>query len=89
LRQNGVPEERWDLFANIAVISPSTNLRFGAKNPMGYLERYKVDDALLAEQLVPTDKRLLTIDGYDEFISTRAEALAEAANRYFEGLQSE
>lgn len=52
LRRHGIPEERWDVFANIAVISPSSNIRFGSKNPMAYLERYDVDDELLAEQLL-------------------------------------
>ncbi len=83
LRQNGISEERWDVFANIAVISPSTNIRFGARNPMGYLERYEVDSTLLMEQLVPTDRTLLVADKYEEFLRVRAGALADAANRYF------
>lgn len=87
LRQHGIPEDRWDLFANIAVMSPSTNIRFGARNPMGYLERYGVDDVLLEEQLV-ADRQLLTVEKYEEFLALRAQALATAANRYFESLVS-
>lgn len=88
LRREGVPEELWDSFANIAVMGPTTNIRFGAKNPMAYLERYGVDDELLAEQLVPP-RRELTVDRYEEFLKRRAEALADAANRYVAKLWGE
>jgi hypothetical protein len=83
LRQSGVVEDRWDLFANIAVMAPSTNIRFGARNPMGYLERYSVDNSLLEEQLVPTNRSLLTTDRYEEFLQIRSASLAEAADSYF------
>jgi len=84
LRKSGLDEDSWNLFANIAVVSPSTNIRFGAREPMGYLTRYKIDDALLEEQLVP--KSLLTVEKYQEFLDERASALAEAANAFVEGL---
>jgi hypothetical protein len=86
LRRNEVHEERWDVFANIAVMSPTTNIRFGARNPMGYLERYKVDCSLLREQLVPDEEGLLVVDRYEEFLQRRASSLADAANSYFEKL---
>jgi hypothetical protein len=86
LRNEGVVESAWDVFANIAVMSPSTNIRFGAKNPMAYLDRYNVDDTLLEEQLV--DRQLLRVDHYQDFLRQRAEALAGAANRYFDGLRT-
>lgn len=89
LRKHHVPEEKWDVFANIAVISPSANIRFGSGNPMGYMERYHVDNDLLAEQLVPLDRGLLTVEHYDEFLGLRAQALADAANRYFQKLLGE
>lgn len=89
IRKHLIPEEKWDVFANIAVMAPSTNIRFGSGNPMGYLERYQVDDDLLAEQFVPTDRSLLTIEHYEEFLSLRAAALADAANRYFQKLLGE
>lgn len=84
LRKEGVDESAWNVFANIAVISPATNIRFGAHNPMAYLDRYQVDDALLAEQLV--EREFLRIDRYDDFLARRAAALAEEANRYFNAL---
>jgi hypothetical protein len=89
LRRMEIPEDLWDVFANIAVVSPGTNIKFGAKDPMAYLDRYQVDDELLDEQLVPTDRELLTVERYKEFLDLRAEALAKAANDYFEGLLSD
>jgi hypothetical protein len=83
LRNEEVAEDLWNLFANIAVIAPTTNVRFGAKSPPAYLERFKIDPSLLEEQFVPTDPRLLTVEGYEEFLKLRAVALADAANRYF------
>jgi hypothetical protein len=87
LRKQGVPEDRWDLFANIAVISPSANIRFGARNPMAYLERYRVDAALLEEQLVPSGGQLLDVERYEEFLQNRAEALAQAVNAFVGALE--
>ncbi len=88
LRSRGVPEELWDVFANIAVMGPTTNIRFGARDPMNYLERHGVEDDLLAEQLVPPRSQL-TVERYEEFLKERATALADAANRYVSRLWAE
>jgi len=85
LRTTDVPEERWDVFANIAVLGPSTNIRFGEREPMAYLQRYGVTDDLLAEQLVPPRERLI-VDRREDFLKERAKALAEAANEYVKRL---
>lgn len=86
LRKEKVNEDQWDVFANIAVMAPTTNIRFGAKNPMAYLENYNIGPDLLAEQLVPHDDGLLTVERYDDFIRTRAKFLADAANEYMANL---
>ncbi len=88
LRKEGVPEELWSVFANIAVVGPTTNIRFGARDPMAYIERYRVGEDLLAEQFVPPRDQL-TVDRYEEFIKQRATALADAANRYLARLWGE
>ncbi len=88
LRREEVPEELWDVFANIAVLGPTTNIRFGAANPLGYLERYGVDDDLLAEQLVPPGSSL-KVERYEDFLKERAAALANAANDYMSRLWGE
>ncbi|MGH8543562.1 MAG: GmrSD restriction endonuclease domain-containing protein [Gammaproteobacteria bacterium] len=88
LRKERIEDRLWDMFANIAVLAPTTNIRFGAKHPMAYLERYNVDEALLTEQLIP-DRSLLVIDRYPEFLNQRAFALAKAANEYIAHLAAE
>jgi hypothetical protein len=88
LRKEHIREELWNVFANIAVVAPKTNIRFGAQNPMGYLDRYKVDDDLLREQLVSPDRSLLKAERYESFLRQRAHVLAQEANNYFERLYS-
>ncbi len=79
LRNQGVLEDLWNVFANIAVIAPTANLRFGSKSPTSYLERFGIEEDLLEEQFVPTDARLLTAETYEDFLKIRAVALADAA----------
>jgi len=83
LRDQEVPEDQWNHFANVAVVDGETNRGFSAKPPTAYLDYFKVDDKQLAEQLVPTDRDLLTVARYEEFLALRAENLAEAANDYY------
>ena len=89
LKKEGVPEELWNYFANIAVIDPGTNIRFGGKDPAGYLEKYKINDELLAEQFVPSNRSLLLAEKYQEVVKQRAHDLAQAANDYFSLLAEE
>lgn len=89
LRNEEVPEDLWNLFANIAVIAPTTNVRFGAKSPPAYLERFSIDISLLEEQFVPTDSELLSAERYEDFLKLRSVALAEAANLYFAKIEGD
>jgi len=83
LRDQEVPEDQWNHFANVAVVDGETNRGFAAKPPTAYLDYYSVDDKQLDEQLVPTDRALLTVARYQEFLALRSERLAEAANDYY------
>lgn len=89
MKKQGIPEELWNYFANIAVIDPGTNIRFGGKDPITYLERHGIDNQLLEEQLVPADRDLLVAESYQEFLKLRAHRLAEAANSYFNSVAGE
>jgi hypothetical protein len=82
LKAHDIPEERWDLFANIAVLAPATNIKIGAKSPVAYLEKYGIDRHRLEEQLIEAVPESLVIEGYDAFLERRARALADAANEY-------
>ena len=74
-----------DSAANIVDIrKDTTNLKIGGKAPMEYMEG--ISDKLLQEQYVPTDRRLFSIDRYNEFIERRAANLAIAANKFMDKL---
>lgn len=87
LEMNEVPDDRINALANLAVIDPKTNIRFGKKEPSRYLEKYEIANEYLDQQLVPTDRKLFTIKNWEKFLSLRAAALANAANKYFAELR--
>ena len=62
LRAQHVPEEKWDLFANIAVISPTTNIKIGAQSPLQYITKYNINNERLAEQLIDYAPEKLTVE---------------------------
>jgi hypothetical protein len=83
LRGQRVREQKRDLFANIAVISPTTNIRIGAQSPLEYTTKYKVSNERLTEQLIDYAPEKLTVEAFDSFLESRAAALlAGALNAY-------
>ena len=82
-----VEEEEINALANIAVIGPATNIRISAKNPMDYLDRYKIGDEKLAQQFIPSDRSNFRIENYRTFLENRAKLLAEQANVYLSELR--
>jgi len=86
LKAEGVPEEEWDRFANIAVIAPTTNIKIGAKSPPDYLAKYGIVTERLTEQLIEGEPASLVTNNYLAFLATRAQAIADAANGYVGGL---
>lgn len=86
LKAQGIPEDQWDLFANIAVIAPTTNIRIGAKSPAAYCDKYSITADRLHEQLIPGDANGLTIGTYPEFLAKRAGDIAGAINSYVASL---
>ena len=87
LRENEIPEKDINLMANIAVVRPETNIRIGKKEPMSYMQRYNIDDELLQQQSIPTDRSMFCADKYYDFLETRAEMLADASNAFFSRLE--
>ena len=53
LRNEEVAEDLWNLFAIIAVIAPTTNVRCRAKGPPAYLERFKIDPSFSKSNSCP------------------------------------
>jgi hypothetical protein len=75
-----VDETAIDAPANIAVIGPEINIRISAKDPMKYLEKYKIGDDKLREQFIGCARGELSIERFNGFIADRASKLAAAAN---------
>jgi hypothetical protein len=82
-------EEHVDSLANIAVIGPTINIRINAKDPMDYLDRYKISNDKLEQQLIPTERAQFQVDNYPRFIECRAKTLAQRANSYLNSLRGE
>jgi hypothetical protein len=75
-----VNEALIDALANIAVIGPEINIRISAKDPMKYLDKYKITDAKLQQQFIEQSRADFSIDRYGGFLRQRAHSLAAAAN---------
>jgi hypothetical protein len=59
--------------ANIAVIGPTINIRISAKNPMEYLQKYKITGDKLAEQFIANNLGTTPIERYSEFLKGRSD----------------
>jgi hypothetical protein len=84
--------ERYDdleinALANIAVIGPTINIRISAKNPMEYLQKYKISADKLADQFITSDLGSTPAEKYSEFLKGRAQALSAEANKYLGALR--
>ena len=79
-------DEDVQALANIAVIGSTINIRISAKDPLDYLDRYKISDAKLAQQFIPSDRAGFTIPNYSNFIKNRAEELSRRSNEFLAAL---
>ncbi|WP_235545358.1 DUF262 domain-containing protein [Phycicoccus sp. Soil802] len=64
--------------ANLAFISGSTNRKISASLPENYLQA--IPRQSLADQWVPSDSTLWTLDAFPEFLAARQSLLADALN---------
>lgn len=71
-----------DALGNIAVIGPEINIRISAKDPMSYIEKYKITHQKLAQQFVDPATRSLSHEGYKAWVRNRATRLAEVGNEF-------
>lgn len=82
-----VGEDAIDALANIAVIGPTINIRISAKDPLDYIDRYKISPAKLTEQFVAEDISGMTVANYGAWLGDRATRLAAAGNAYLARLR--
>lgn len=80
-------DQEINALANIAVIGPTINIRISAKNPMEYLEKYKITDDKLKQQFIANDLNHTPIEKYLNFLKQRSQVLAEKSNFYLQKLR--
>ena len=58
--------------ANLTFISPSVNSEIGDESPGNYLADYvEADSKMLEEHLIPTNKKLWSVDRFEDFLDAR------------------
>lgn len=58
--------------ANLTFISPSVNSEIGDESPDVYLAEYaKSDSTMLEQHLIPTNKKLWSVDRFEDFLDAR------------------
>lgn len=73
--------------ANIVVLNEKANRTFSAKEPSSYLKLHSVSLDRLTEQFVPAAPNLQHLAAYREFLSARADLLAEGSNAFMDQLE--
>jgi hypothetical protein len=81
-----VPEPLVDALGNVAVIGPTINIRISAKEPMNYIERYKISDRKLNQQFIGSEITRVSHQGYEAWVRQRAQRLADAGNEFLSEL---
>jgi hypothetical protein len=82
-----VSQDQIDALANIAVIGPTINIRISAKDPMDYIDRYKISASKLTDQFIESDVAAMTIARYPTWLNLRAARLAAAGNAFLRSLR--
>jgi hypothetical protein len=76
--------------ANLAFLTKQANLKISNSDPLAYLseveERFP---GALAEQFVPMDEALWTVDRFEDFVVERRRLIAEGINVFMESLVAE
>jgi hypothetical protein len=73
--------------ANLAFLTKQANLKISNSDPLGYL--HEVEDRFpgaLAEQFVPMDASLWSVDRFEDFLAERRRLIAEGINEFMESL---
>jgi len=77
--------------ANRAFLTATTNIgSINNKPPKVYFEeiKNKFGEEVLKKQLVPTDKNLIELDKYEDFLKVRRELIAKEINKFIEQFTS-
>jgi len=84
-----IAEDRINALANIAVIGPSINIRISAKDPLSYIQKYKISGNKLTQQFIDEEISEVSITHYESWLTKRSERLAAASNEFLNQLKSD
>ncbi|MEU3195770.1 DUF262 domain-containing protein [Streptomyces sp. NPDC006996] len=76
--QSVYAKEEWNSLANLAFVTGQTNKMIGAKLPSDYMGGIAPDR--LAEQWIPSDPELRSLDRFPDFLAARRRLLANVLN---------
>lgn len=76
--------------ANLAFLTKQANLKISNADPLGYLRDVENHfPGALAEQFVPMDESLWSVDRFEMFLAERQRLIAEAINEFMDALIAE
>jgi len=81
-----ISDDKINALANIAVIGSDINIKINAKNPMDYIEKYRITEDKLRQQLISTSIIDTKDSGYESWLNERANKLAQAGNAFLKEL---
>lgn len=84
-----IAEDKINALANIAVIGPSINIRISAKDPLSYIQKYKISGNKLTQQFIDEEISEVSITHYESWLTKRSERLAAASNEFLSQLKSD
>lgn len=80
-------DDKADVIANFCFLAEGNDPEVGALAPHEYLGRAETaHPGVLASQWIPADPELWQVERYRDFLATRREMLAEAAQSFLDGL---
>ena len=85
LQKIGVDSQEINEISNLAFIGGKTNRQITNKEPKVYLQKEVLDrngEEALTSQLIPLEKNMWELSNYNEFLSYRREAIANAINMF-------
>ncbi|MCP4607534.1 MAG: DUF262 domain-containing protein [Planctomycetes bacterium] len=83
----GFPKSEVNAIANFTFLTKETNLLVTDRNPEEYLAEYSTrNPGVLESHWIPTNRELWKYENYLEFLNTRRELLAKAANEFLDSL---
>ena len=82
-----VGDDKIEALANIAVIGPTINIRISDKEPMNYIQKYKISQDKLNQQFILDDITSTSAGQYEAWLLKRAQLLAKAGNEFLNELK--